>query len=287
MAAVSVTLLSDVLGGEIGGIAIGADMSEADFRAVEDALHRHLVVVLRNQQVTPEGFVAFSKRFGRPEPHVIDQFHHRSDPNILILSNRKNDKGEPIGLADGGTYFHSDYSYLAVPARCTMLYAIEIPHGEAGTTFANQRKAYEELPDAMKARIDGLVVRHHYGNRDDLDKSSRTVASVLSGDQEKKMKWERHPLVRRHPHTGAKSLYAVSGSSFSIEGMDDAEGRALLDELKAHATAPRYCYQPTYRPGDVVIWDNCSLLHSAPLIDPNAPRTLWRITVKEAGPTLD
>ena len=230
--------------------------------------------------------MAFSKRFGQPEPHVIDQYHHKADRNILILSNRKNEAGENIGLADGGTYFHCDYSYLAVPARCTMLHAIEIPGGDAGTTFANQRQAYEDLPDSRKAELDGLVCRHHYGNRDNLDRSTRTVASPLSGDQEAKMKWERHPLVRSHPHTGRKSLYAVSGSSFGIEGRDDAEGLDLLDSLKAHATAPRYCFTPTYREGDVVIWDNCSLLHSAPLIDPTRPRTLWRITVKEAGPTL-
>jgi len=92
--------------------------------------------------------------------------------------------------------------------------------------------------------------------------------------------------VRRHPHTGRPTLYAVSGSSFGIEGMDDAEGVALLDALKAHATQPRYRFTPSYQEGDVVIWDNCCLLHSAPLTSPEKPRTLWRITVKDAGPTL-
>lgn len=284
--AISIAPLSTVLGAEITGVTVGADMSAADFKAIEDALHEHLVVIIRDQTLAPEDFVAFSKRFGQPEPDVIDQYHHKADPNILILSNRRNEKGENIGLADGGTYFHSDYSYLAVPARCTMLYAIEIPGGDAGTTFANQRKAYEDLPAQRKAELDGLVCRHHYGNRDNLDTTSRTAASPLSGGQKAKMKWERHPLVRSHPHTGRKSLYAVSGSSFGIEGMDDEEGLALLDELKSHSTDKRYCYTPTYRPGDIVIWDNCSLLHSAPLIDPDRPRTLWRITVKEAGATL-
>ena len=100
------------------------------------------------------------------------------------------------------------------------------------------------------------------------------------------MDWVRHPLVRTHPHTGRKSLYAVSGSSFGIEGMGDNEGRALLDDLKSHATGSRYLSQPKYRKGDVIIWDNCALLHAAPLIDPALPRTLLRITVKEQGPTL-
>ncbi|MGH6814399.1 MAG: TauD/TfdA dioxygenase family protein [Hyphomicrobiaceae bacterium] len=286
MSNIAVKRLSDALGCEIAGLRISPSLSEPEFKAVEDALHEHLVVIVRGQELSPHDFVAFAKRFGRPEPHVIDQFHHQADANILILSNRKNERGEPLGLADGGTYFHSDYSYLPVPARCTLLYGIETPGEDAGTTFANQRRAYEELPDAQKNRIAGLVCRHRYGNRDNLDEQSRTAASKLTQDQKDKMTWVRHPLVRKHPHTGRKALYAVSGSSFGIEGMDDRVGVSLLDSLKHHATAARYCHTPAYRPGDIVIWDNCSLLHAAPLIDPNRPRTLWRITVKEQRPTL-
>lgn len=276
--------LSDALGCAIAGVDLASDCGDADFTVIERALHEHLVVVLPGQRMTPERFVAFARRFGRPEPHVIDQFHHPVDPNILILSNVKVD-GKPIGLADGGTYFHSDYSYLDVPARCTILFAIQIPDGNAGTTFANQRRAWDDLLAATKARIEGLVCRHHYGNRDDLDEASRTAASPLSSNQKAKLTWVRHPLVRRHPHIDRKSLYAVSGSSFGIEGMGDAEAIGLLDELKRHATQPKYLYKHPYQVGDVIIWDNCSLLHSAPLIEADKPRTLWRITVKEAGPT--
>lgn len=282
---VDVVPLSDALGAEVRGIDIGR-LDDAGFHTIETALHDHLVVILRKQTLTPAAFAAFAERFGRPEPHVIDQFHHKADPNILILSNRRNEAGEPIGLADGGTYFHSDYSYLAVPARCTMLYALEIPGDDAGTTFANQRQAYEDLPDVTKLRIDGLVCRHHYGNRDVSEAAARTAASTLTAGQKQTMDWVRHPLVRRHRHTGRPALYAVSGSSYGIDKMADREAVALLDDLKSKSTAARYCYTPTYAPGDVVIWDNASLLHSAPLIDPNRPRTLWRITVKDPGPTL-
>ena len=95
------------------------------------------------------------------------------------------------------------------------------------------------------------------------------------------MNWVRHRIVRPHPVTGRKALYAVSGSSFGIEGMPDDEAISLLDELKAHATQPKYVYRLKYRVGDLVIWDNASLLHSATLTDPVCARTLWRITVKE------
>jgi taurine dioxygenase len=133
----------------------------------------------------------------------------------------------------------------------------------------------------LKNTIDNLVALHHYGNRDDLDRGSRTVASVLSDEQERRMGWVRHPVVRKHPVTGRKALYAVSGSSFGVEGMPQDEAIDLLDELKHHATQQKYQCRLRYGVGDVVIWDNASLLHSATLTDPEDARTLWRITVKE------
>jgi taurine dioxygenase len=136
----------------------------------------------------------------------------------------------------------------------------------------------------MKKRIEGLIALHHYGNRDELDKSSRTVASVLTAEQEQKMAWVRHPVARKHPVTGRTALYAVSGSSFGIEGMPEDEAVDLLDELKRHATQEKYRLRLKYGVGDVVIWDNASLLHSATLTDPSDPRTLWRITIKEERP---
>jgi taurine dioxygenase len=95
----------------------------------------------------------------------------------------------------------------------------------------------------------------------------------------------RHPVVRKHPVTGRKALYSVSGSSFGIEGMREDEAVELLDELKVHATQPKYQVRLKYGVGDIVIWDNASLLHSATLTDLEDPRTLWRITVKEEGKT--
>jgi taurine dioxygenase len=272
--------LSPVLGASITGADLAEGLAPEEYQRAEAALHEYGFIVFPGQSLTPAQFGAFGKLWGRAEPHVIDTFHHPQDANILILSNVEKD-GKPTGLADAGTYFHTDYSYLDIPARCTMLHALQMPREKQGTTFANQTRAYEELPEAMKRRIDGLVVRHHYGNRDDLDENSRTVASVLNDEQRKKVKWVCHPLARPHPRTGRKALYAVSGSSFGIEGMDDAQGVRLLDELKAHATQPKYLHTHDYKVGDVIVWDNAQLLHAAPLADRRDPRTLWRITIKE------
>ena len=277
---ISIQPLSDVLGARIHGVDLSRPLADADFTAIEAALHKHCFIMFPKQNLTAPQFHAFSKHWGRAEPHVIDTFHHPEIADILVLSNVEKD-GKPTGLKDAGTYFHSDYSYLDVPARCTMLYALQMPEVGNGTTFANQSRAYDDLPEAIKARIEGLIARHHYGNRDDLDETSRTVASVLNEKQKEKMHWVRHTVARAHPRVGRKSLYAVSGSSFGIEGMDDAEGVALLDELKAHATQAKYLHTVDYHVGDVIVWDNAQLLHAAPLPEHDQARTLWRITVKE------
>jgi taurine dioxygenase len=272
--------LSPGFGLETSAIDSSRPLTDAELAELEQTFFRAQVLVLRNQSPTPAQYVAFARRFGPPEPHVIDQFHHPDDPNILILTNRKKD-GQPLGLADAGTYFHTDYSYLQVPARATMLYSVEVPKVGGNTLFANQYAAYDGLPEAMKRRIDALVGIHHYGNRKVPDEMSRVAASPLTAEQKAKMPLITHPLVRPHPVTGRKALYAVSGSSYGIVGMPEDEAVALLDELAAHATQSKYIYSLSYRVGDVVIWDNASLLHSATLTDPDDSRTLWRITVKE------
>ena len=154
---------------------------------------------------------------------MVDQFHHPEYADILILSNVVRD-GKPAGLADAGTYFHTDYSYLETPARATLLYSIQVPKRRAATRCSRtSTRPTTALPDSLKKKIENLVALHHYGNRDDLDETSRTAASLLTEEQKRTLRWVRHPVARRHPVTGRTALYAVSGSSFGIEGMPEDE----------------------------------------------------------------
>ena len=275
------TLLCDGFGVEVD-VDVSRPLSAGEFVEIERAFYAGQVLAIRGQQLTARQFAAFASRFGPPQPHVIDQFHHPEDPNILILSNVKKD-GQPTGLQDAGSYFHTDYSYLQVPARATTLYSLVVPKAGGDTMFANQQAAYDDLPDAMKKRIAPLYGIHHYGNRHDIDEQSRTAASPLTPEQKAKMPLITHKLARPHPVTGRTSLSAGSGSSFGIGGLPDDEARDLLDELAAHSTQPKYQLRFKYGVGDVVVWDNAALLHSATLIDPSDARTLWRITVLEAS----
>ena len=272
--------LGDLFGVETSDIDLAQPLSEATFAELERAFYANQVLALHRQDIGAAQFIDFARRLGPPQPHVIDQFHHPEDANILILSNVRKD-GVPTGLQDAGSYFHTDYSYLAVPARATTLYSRVVPRVGGDTLFANQLAAYEDLAAAMKKRIEPLLAIHHYGNRHDVRDTSRTAASALSDEQKAKMPVITHRIARPHPVTGRKALYAVSGSSFGIVGMPDDEARDLLDELAAHATQPRYQLRFRYGVGDIVVWDNAALLHSATLIDPDDARTLWRVTVLE------
>ena len=126
---------------KVGAFGAEADEISPDFRQVWDAFFASQVLVFRDQKFTPSGFFGFAKQFGKPEPHVIEQFHHPEYADILILSNVQKD-GKPTGLADAGTYFHTDYSYLEIPARATTLYSIQVPSKGGDTLFADQYAAY-------------------------------------------------------------------------------------------------------------------------------------------------
>lgn len=274
--------LSPLFGAEALDVDLSKGLDDAAFASLLQAFYCHQVLVLRAQSLTAAQFVAFARRIGPPQPHVIDQFHHPDDRNILILSNVRHE-GKPTGLQDAGSYFHTDYSYLQVPARATTLYSRVVPRVGGHTLFADQQTAYDDLSDAMKRRLQPLVAVHHYGNRQDPDERSRTAASVLTPAQKARMPVITHRIARPHPVTARLSLYAVSGSSFGIVGWPDDEARDLLDELATHATQDRYRLSLSYGVGDVVVWDNASLLHAATLTDPDDARTLWRITVLESS----
>ncbi len=280
---IAVHSLSEALGGEIREFDLAALEVDEAVEALLSAFFAHQVIVVRNQSLAPGDFARFARLFGRPQPHILRQLRHPEHPEILPLSNVFKD-GEPIGVYDGAAYWHTDMSYEEEPGSVTLVHSLQAPEEGGETCFANMYRAYETLPDATKRKIDSLTVLHHYGNRADLEESSRTSASPLSEDQKKQVKNVYHPLVKRHPVTGRKALYGVSGSSFGIVGMPDDEAIAMLDDLKAYATQPAFVYRHRYAVGDVVAWDNFSTLHSATLIPPATgprdTRLLHRISVK-------
>lgn len=241
--------------------------------------HRQ-VLVFRDQILSPEQFSRIGRIFGTPILHVLSRYRHEKVPGILLLSNELRN-GVPLGVHDGAAYWHTDNSYEDPPARATLLLCKRAPATGGDTLIADMIRAYRDLSEAEREHLDGLSVFHEFGNRD--CSQGRTAALPVSEAQERAVSRVRHPLVMEHPLTGQKALYAVSGSSVSVCGYLADEGLALLRRLTSHSTSPRYLYRHRYRPGDLLIFDTLSTMHSATLLDPTTRpsevRALQRISV--------
>lgn len=286
---ISVQRADAPLGAEIRGVDLSLPVADEAFAAIEDAFVTHGVVVFRGQTLTEEQHIAFSRRFGDLEIHVLKQYLHPRHPEILMISNVE-ENGRRIGVADAGRYWHTDLSYVREPSRCSLLYAREVPLADDGhvlgdTLFASTAAAYDALPEAMKQNIAGLKAVHRYGDRYDRMQASGGVRDALNAEQRHQTPDVVHPVVRTHPITGRKCLYVNEGFTVSILGMPEDEARHLLAELCARATAPEFVYRHRWQAGDLLMWDNCQTQHLA-VGDYALPqrRLMHRTTVKGSVP---
>jgi taurine dioxygenase len=262
------------MGVEFAGIDLAQPLDDRTFAAVRDAFLRNLLVCFPDQQLDQTQHVAFGRRFGDLQLHVLDQYRSPTHPEIYVLSNVAKTGATTGEHPDKGTLvWHSDLSFQARPALATMLYGIEVPRAGGDTLFANMYAAYDALPDATKERIAGLRAIH------DLDASrQRAGAPPMTEAQRREAPPVEHPLVRTHPETGRKCLY-ISHHAMRIVGLPDGEGAALLETLMAHATQERFVYAHRWRQGEVVMWDNRCTMHKATPYDARGERRVMNRTV--------
>ena len=243
---------------------LARDIDDPTFREIERAFHDNIVVVFRGQQLSNERHVEFSRRFGELEIHIVKKYLLLGFPEILLISNIRDQRDEHIGLADAGFTWHTDTSYRRRPSRCSLLYAKEVPHRDGrplgDTVFANTIAAYEVLPEAMKKRINGLKAIHRYSARRRVADSPRPK---LTREQLEETPDVAHPIVRTHPYTGRKSLYVTAGECIGIEGMPEDEAVGLIAELDAHCVRPEFLYRHKWQIGDLLMWDNAASMHLA------------------------
>jgi len=257
--------LADPLGAEITGIDVSGPVDDSLIEALTGALLDHQVIVIRDQRLTPEQQVNFSRRFGDLVVRVSAEFLHPEFPEVLILSNRQED-GKYVGAtaAFAGELWHTDLTYAERPSMGSMLHALEVAEEGGDTAWTNMYLAYETLPEETRRRIDGLKAVHV---RDRRRNPRGTITESDGIDVDKyysvKVPDSVHPMVRTHPVTGRKALFVTPRFAVAIEGMDDEEAQPLLDELFAHQINPDFIYQHKWRVGDVVFWDNRCTAHLA------------------------
>ena len=267
------------LGAEVIGLDLSRPVSTEDFGRLHRAHLDHHVLVFRDQRITPAQQVAFSRRFGPLQIHVLRNFQLRQQPEVLIVSNIL-ENGQPIGLGDAGHYWHSDLSYKETPSLGSMLHAQELPEQGGDTLFANQHTAWESLPDDLKREVDGLQAEHWYLSRYEELRQRNPFRPRLTQAQVDEVKPVVHPVVRTHPETGRKALFVSEHFTTRILGVSEQRSRELLAALFDHGSRAEHVYRHQWQPHDMVFWDNRSLMHLAAGCPDHLRRKLYRTTIE-------
>jgi len=261
-----------------------ARLSDTEFDALVDLLYANHVLVVRGQDLTPEQYIEFGRRWGDLVPYFQKRWTLPGYPDILLITNEEV-PGRALPPAEN---WHADGTYLDQPHSVTMLYGREAPREGGETWFAGTALAYDALDPEMRASLEGLRVKHmkNGGMRLALDEEHEkplTLESQTTEEERQGLRPLTHPLVLRHPVTGRPALYCSTTTAYGIEGMEEDVAIELLLRVKRHVLQPQFRYAHKTLPGEVLLWDNFAVLHKAaptPLSNKDGERRiLHRITV--------
>lgn len=274
---------SGAVGAEITGLDLAKPVNAEDFLRIHRAHLDHHVLVFRDQRISPEQQINFSRRFGELQIHVLKQFLLAGHPEILIVSNII-ENGQNVGLGDAGKFWHSDLSYKPLPSLGSMLHAQELPSEGGDTLFADMHKAWDAVPDALRKVVGGRSAAHSYTARYAETKFEGSWRPTLTAEQLAQVQEVIHPVVRTHPENGRKALFVSEGFTTRIVGLPDDESRDVLQQLYALSVLDQNIYRHQWRPHDLVFWDNRSLIHLATGCPAHLRRKLFRTTIQGDAP---
>ncbi|MBV8771685.1 MAG: TauD/TfdA family dioxygenase [Deltaproteobacteria bacterium] len=277
-AEISVVPSGHALAAEVRGVNL-RELDKPGFQIVYRAWLDHLVLLFRDQRLSDDELLAFSRRFGDLDLAPIQENGRRfvdGYPEIYVVSNVI-ENGIAIGsLGNTELVWHTDMSYQEQPPKASMLYALELPSSGGDTGFVNMYRAYDELPAGLKACVEGLLVKH-----DGTYNSGGFVrAGIAPTNEPRDAPGVLHPLVCTHPETGRKCLYLGRRRNAYIDGLSVAESEALLNEVWGYATLPELTWYNKWRVGDLVLWDNRCTMHRREPFDSNARRIMHRTQIK-------
>ena len=274
---------SGAVGAEIIGLDLGQPVNAEDFTRIHRAHLDHHVLVFRDQRISPQQQIAFSRRFGELQIHVLKQFLLTGHPEILIVSNIV-ENGQNIGLGDAGKFWHSDLSYKELPSLGSMLHAQELPSEGGDTLFADMHKAWDAVPQALRQVVEKRSAAHSYTARYAETKFEGNWRPTLTAEQLAQVQEVIHPVVRTHPENGRKALFVSEGFTTRIVGLPEDESRDVLQQLYALSVLEQNIYRHQWQPHDLVFWDNRSLIHLAAGCPSHLRRKLYRTTIQGDAP---
>jgi len=270
-------LLDNSFALEVMGLRLWERQDEPTIDELRALWARHPVLVFRRQALSEDELADFSASFGPLERVVRTEWASPVRPEVGVISNLKDAQAKPIGgLGDGEIQWHSDQSYMLNPATGAMLYALELPPEGGMTSWVDLCAAYAGLPDRLKRAVEGRRAIFDYTKR---LAGYQGVDRVISEEAKRKTPPILHPMVHAHPVTGRKALYLDSTTTVGIEGMDEASGLALLEEIYEFATRPEFMYRHRWQVGDALLWDNGFTMHRREPFDPSARRLMKRTTI--------
>lgn len=282
--AVQIRPISGSFAREVVDLNLYDDIAQADMQQIQAAWADCGVLVFRRQSLSEGELVKFTNSFGKAFVVHRTEWLSEDHPEVILVSNMKTVENKHIGMPGSGDVdWHTDQSYVLNPSTGAVLYGVEIPtDGSGNTWWANLRLAYDALPADLKKQVEGKRAIFDYTKRlAGYDEAARKV----SAEARKRTPPVTHSLVQTHPVTGKKTLYMDPGTMTGIEGMDEAEGRKLLDRLLEISTRPEFVYEHRWQVGDVVMWDNAFTLHKRDQYDSSKRRFHKRTTITLPGDT--
>jgi taurine dioxygenase len=278
MASFETRPLREQFGVEVQGVDVsrGAPAMMAEIKRQVDL---HGALLIRGQALDPGQLLAFTSAFGEPAGNALPEYTVPGYPEIYVISN-KVVEGRAIGDPEAGTAWHTDLNYAARPAAYTLLYALEVPAEGSDTLIADTCAAWNALPEEEQRQIDGLLIHHSYANL--AVRANRT----LSEDEMREFPDVFHPLIRRHPADGRKTIWGLSSTTPNgIVGMPNPAGKDLIRKLLDFTTQERFVYSHKWRVGDILLWDNrCTLHRGTPFDKQRYVRLVHRTWVRGEAP---
>jgi taurine dioxygenase len=277
--ALTITPLTPAVGAEIANIDLRS-LTDAEFSQIEQAWHRSSVLLFRDQRLSDDNLLAFSRRFGELDPPPNQERGRQSPPgypDIYVVSNVLDERGDPIGaLGAGEAVWHTDMSYLDLPPDASMLYSLEIPRSGGNTYFCGMQAVWRSLPAELKERVAGRRIKH-----DGTYNSGGYIRQgVAPTDDPHRAPGAWHPAVCVHPVTGVPALYLGRRRNSYVEGLSPQDSDALLNQFWSFAELSEFVYAHRWRVGDLVLWDNRSTMHRRDPFDGAARRVMHRTQIK-------
>ncbi len=268
------------VGAEVRGVGLAA-VTEAQVDAIKKAWYRHDVLIFRNQEMTDDDLLSFSRYFGTLDPPPNQGAGRKSPPgypDVYVVSNVLDEEGEPIGaLGDGEAAWHTDMSYAPKPPDASMLYSLEIPAKGGDTWFCSMKAAFAKMPRRLVERIKNLDIKHD----GTYDSGGYLRKGLTASEDPRTSAGTPHPIIIQHPVSGEKALYLGRRRNAYIMGLELAESEHLLDEIWSYVDAALYKHKWALR--DVVLWDNRTTMHRRDAFDPRARRVMHRTQIKGSG----